>query len=225
MEGNEVLNTTVHRVIATRGENIASHTDKKSDTHSMKLNKLAHNAAATCRGGVLTSHIFFEAFDLLRKPAAVSAETRATEKQRQDEVREALTSKLDKADSLPESSENRGKDSQKEQEDISQFNALADLLNVDKFDMLESPKTDRKWKKVSKAVKEKTVVVAAAKTHVESVDPNDLLVFYFSAYRTSTWSVPSVTSIPLTLASVTTWSVLFVRCLTRMMQAKILAGA
>ena len=139
---------------------------------------------------------------------------------------QTLTGKCDEADSLTESSGNRGEHGQKEQEDISQNKALVDLLNMDRFDMLELPKTDRKWKKVSKAVKEKTVVAAAAaKTHVESIDPNDLLGFYFSTYRTPIWLVPC----PLTHiwhTSVKTWS-LSVRkcCLTCVVQARILAGA
>lgn len=221
------METGSRRVFAYReGKSASGTVVNSSDIHAKKLSQLAHKAAATCRGGVLSSHVFFEAYDSLRKPAAVSSETRATEKQCLCEVTQTLTGKCDEADSLTESSGNRGEHGQKEQEDISQNKALVDLLNMDRFDMLELPKTDRKWKKVSKAVKEKTVVAAAAaKTHVESIDPNDLLGFYFSTYRTPIWLVPC----PLTHiwhTSVKTWS-LSVRkcCLTCVVQARILAGA
>jgi hypothetical protein len=154
----------------------------ESSIHSKKLHKLAKKAASTCVGGVLPSNAFFEAFDGLKKPFKIQAPSKTSSAV---ESMHVCDEEIDNA--CIESANICAQVGQNDQDAIS---TIAHLLDIGKFDMLEKPKTEKKWGKLSLAVKEKTVAMAAVQTKkpVETVDPTDLLLFYYSKHRNPIWS-------------------------------------
>jgi hypothetical protein len=153
-----------------------------SGMHSKQLHQLAKKAASTCVGGVLPSNAFCEAFDRLRKPFKIQAPLVTT-----SEVENVRYCDEELGNSVVESAESNAKDDKNIQDAVT---SISHLLDIDKFDMLEKPKTEKKWGKLSLAVKEKTVAAVAAKNKrpVETVDPTDLLLFYYSKHRAPIWS-------------------------------------
>jgi hypothetical protein len=149
--------------------------------NSMQLHQLAKKAASTCVGGVLSSNAFFEAFDKLKKPFKIQAPVQIN-----SSVENTLSCDEEIGNQIVVFSENPAKEDQNNQDATS---SISHLLDIGKFDMLEKPKTEKKWGKLSLAVKEKTVAVAAAKPKrpVETVDPTDLLLFYYSKHRNPIW--------------------------------------
>lgn len=158
------------------------HVLSASGIHSKQLHQLAKKAASTCVGGVLPSNAFFDAYDKLRKPFKIDAPPPTS-----SEFESTSCFGKETSDNVVEASGNHAKDDQNDQQEA--ISSISHLLDIDKFDMLEKPKTEKKWGKLSKAVKEKTVAVAAVQTKspVETVDVTDLLLFYYSKHRNSIW--------------------------------------
>ena len=158
----------------------ASKSTIESDFHSKTLCRLAKKAASTCTGGVLSSNTFFEAFSILRKPIEIAAHDKKLS------LIEGLDHDKERKPSVPSDAENRATDGPDEHACIS---SIAHLLDIEKFDMLERPKTEKKWGKVSKAVQEKSIAVAQVKANdpIQTVDPTDLLLFYYSKHRNTVW--------------------------------------
>lgn len=152
----------------------------ESDFHSKTLHRLAKKAASTCPGGVLSSNAFFEAYSILRKPIEVATHDKKLA------VMEDLDHDKERQHSVPFNAEEHATDGPDEHACIS---SIAHLLDIQKFDMLERPKTEKKWGKVSKAVQEKSIAVAQvkAKDPIQTVDPTDLLLFYYSKHRNTVW--------------------------------------
>ncbi len=160
------------------------------DHHSKKLQQLKKKAASTCVGGVLSSHDFFDALDSLRKPFSYkkSPESGAErEKSHDNEGTNTFAAGLIEDDVVSGPTRNIGKDSAPNEQDS--ISSISHLLDIDKFDMLERPKTEKKWGKLSKAVKEKVVAVPAVKVNgpIETVDPTDLMLFYHFKHRNIIW--------------------------------------
>lgn len=160
------------------------------DQHSKKLHQLKKKAASTCAGGVLSSNDFFDALDSLRKPYKNSSESGAKREKRHDnEGTDTFAAGSIEDDGVSGPTQNLGKDSAPNEQD--NISSISHLLDIDKFDMLERPKTEKKWGKLSKAVKEKVVAVPAVKVSgpIETVDPTDLMLFYYFKHRKIVWLV------------------------------------
>jgi hypothetical protein len=159
------------------------------DHHSKKLHQLKKKAASTCVGGVLSSHDFFDALDSLRKPYKKSPELGAErdKKSRDNERTDTSAAESIEDDGVSGPTQDSGKDSAPNEQD--NISSISHLLDIDKFDMLERPKTEKKWGKLSKAVKEKAVAVPAVKVKdpIETVDPTDLMLFYYFKHRNIVW--------------------------------------
>ncbi len=156
------------------------------DRHSKKFHLLKKKAASTCVGGVLSSNDFFDALNSLQNSPGTRSER---EKSHRDEATNpAVAESIDliEDDRVSGPTENIDKDSAPQQDPIS---SISHLLDIDKFDMLERPKTEKKWGKLSKAVKEKVVAMPVVKVNspVETVDPTDLMLYYYFKHRNIVW--------------------------------------
>jgi hypothetical protein len=159
---------------------------QNSDVHSQKLYKLAKKAASTCVGGVLPSNALMDAVDLLRKPYNKPHVSSGLLHNAEKGV--FLGAETTQTECLPASKENEA--IKKHHEHDNSISSISHLLDVGKFDMLEKPKVEKKWGKVSMAVKEKSVAVAAAartKEKIETVHPTDLVLFYYAKHRNTIW--------------------------------------
>ena len=183
-------NESAHRSIESAScENISGILASDGDMHSKKLQKLAKKAASTCVGGVLSSNAFFEAFDKLRKPFKIAAPPPETssviERPCQDQQRDDLVA----VDDSFVYNTDTGNSATEHPNDHDAISSIAHLLDIGKFDMLEKPKTEKKWGKLSKAVQEKTIaaVTVKASAPVHTVNTTDLLLFYYSKHRNTIW--------------------------------------
>lgn len=187
MKGLKSNETCRRSIESPASENHSAFLANEGDIHSKTLQKLAKKAASTCVGGVLSSNAFFEAFDKLRKPFKIAAptETSSMIENCDDEQRHALVAVDDSSACNTET----GNCATEHQNDHDAISSIAHLLDIGKFDMLEKPRTEKKWGKLSKAVQEKTIAVVTVKANapVHTVDPTDLLLFYYSKHRNTIW--------------------------------------
>ncbi len=136
----------------------------------------------------MPSNVFLEAMDALRTPfktAASSEPSAPTETKLVDD--DYGRKDLVAIDGCP--AHNTGNHANEDINEPDTVSSIAHLLDIGKFDMLDKPKTEKKWGKVSKAVQEKIITVAPVKLNcpVLTVDTSDLLLFYYSKHRTIVW--------------------------------------